>query len=59
MLHIAYLKLFRKANEGCIVIVEAVKDQNNLEKKPTKKQLKGDFWHEKNMAGIAAFQDLL
>merc|ERR1719499_302414 len=38
--------------------ISAVKDQNNLEKKPTKKQLKGDFWHEKNMAGIAAFQDL-
>lgn len=38
--------------------ISAVKDQNNLEKKPTKKQLKGDFWHEKNMAAIAAFEDL-
>lgn len=38
--------------------ISAVKDQNNLEKKPTKKELKGDFWHQKNMAAIAAFEDL-
>merc|ERR1712035_116546 len=41
-----------------VLLFEAVKDQNNLEKKTTKKELKGDFWHQKNMAAIAAFEDL-
>jgi len=44
--------IFRKAYDV------VVKCQNNLEKKPTKKDLKGDFWHEKNLAAIAAFNDL-
>jgi len=35
-----------------------VRDHDKLEKKRTKKDLKEDFWHQKNLAAIAAFDDL-